>query len=93
VPHGDEIIPIINKLIDEHKWATIVATQDFHPVGHISFASTHDRKPLEKITISFQGEQQEQVLWPEHCIQGTRGCEIHHDLKHDAIAKVFQYVA
>lgn len=70
VPHGDEIIPIINEL--QNEFDLIILTQDWHPVGHHSFASSHQSKnPFE--TVRLIGE--EQTLWPDHCIQGTKGAE------------------
>src|SRR5262247_3119009 len=75
VPRGDEVVPVINRLMD--KFAHVVLTQDGHPAGHLSFASSHPgRKPFETITVSYGP----QVLWPDHCIQGTPGAEFHEDL-------------
>jgi len=72
VPHGDEVVPIINRLAG--RFANVVLTQDWHPAGHSSFASSHPgRKPFE-MTTAFYGPQ---VLWPDHCIQGTPGAEFH----------------
>lgn len=71
---GDQVIPIINKI--SAKFDKVVVTQDWHPQGHISFASSHDRRPFEVIPID--GEQN--VLWPDHCVQGTCGAEFHKDL-------------
>jgi nicotinamidase/pyrazinamidase len=75
VPHGDEVIPLINDLAG--KFAHVVLTQDWHPRGHLSFASSHPGKnPFETVEVSYGG----QVLWPEHCVQGTRGAALHDDL-------------
>jgi nicotinamidase/pyrazinamidase len=72
VPRGDEVVPLINRLMD--KFAHVVLTQDWHPPGHLSFASSHPgRKPFETITVSYGP----QVLWPDHCIQGTAGAAFH----------------
>jgi nicotinamidase/pyrazinamidase len=72
VPGGDEVVPVVNRLARRFKNA--VFTQDWHPPGHISFASSHPgRKPFETIRVSYG----EQVLWPDHCIPGTRGAEFH----------------
>jgi len=66
VAHGDEIVPIINGL-SKH-FTNIVLTQDWHPNGHASFASSHPGKhPFETIELSYG----QQVLWPDHCVQGT----------------------
>jgi nicotinamidase/pyrazinamidase len=72
VAGGDEIISPIARLAPA--FATVVATQDWHPPGHVSFASAHaGRKPFETLALP-QGPQE---LWPEHCVQGTRGAAIH----------------
>ena len=76
VPGGDEIIPHVNSLIDE--FDHVVLTQDWHPAGHSSFASIYpNHKPFEMIELNYGM----QVLWPDHCIQGTRGAAFHSDLK------------
>ncbi len=85
VPGGDEIIPIINKLQD--KFDCIVATQDWHPADHGSFASNHSgRKIWESIPLNGVN----QILWPDHCVQGSKGAEFHGDLKRDKWKAVFQ---
>jgi nicotinamidase/pyrazinamidase len=72
VPGGDEVVPLINALLP--LFPIVVATQDWHPPGHASFASSHPgRKPLE--IIELEGVQQ--VLWPDHCVAGTPGAEFH----------------
>jgi len=72
VPDGDAVVGPINALMP--RFPLVVATQDWHPPGHASFASAHpDRKPLE--VIDLDGIQQ--VLWPDHCVQGTRGADLH----------------
>lgn len=85
VPEGDEIIPIINKIQDE--FDLIVATQDWHPEDHASFASNHEgQEPFD--TIEWKGH--EQVLWPDHCVQGSEGAEFHPDLKTKRIEAIFR---
>jgi nicotinamidase/pyrazinamidase len=75
VPGGDEVVPVIHAAARHFKHA--VLTQDWHPQGHRSFASTHPgRKPYEVID-TFYGAQ---TLWPDHCVQGTHGAEFHKDL-------------
>jgi len=75
VPGGDEVVPLINRLAQEFRH--VVLTQDWHPPGHHSFASSHPgRQPFETITASYGP----QVLWPDHCVQGTRGAEFHPSL-------------
>jgi len=76
VPQGDEIIPVVNNL--QEKFDLVVATQDWHPQNHVSFASNHDGKePFEKIEL----DDMEQILWPDHCVQNSEGAEFHPDLK------------
>jgi nicotinamidase/pyrazinamidase len=75
VPHGDQIVPAVNRLAAE--FAHVVLTQDWHPRGHTSFASSHAGKtPFDTIDVSYG----QQILWPDHCVQGTRGAALHPDL-------------
>ena len=75
VPEGDTIIPTINRLAEQ--FGCILQTQDWHPEGHSSFASSHSGKsPFDTVRMPYG----EQVLWPDHCIQGSRGAEFHPDL-------------
>jgi nicotinamidase/pyrazinamidase len=75
VPRGDEVVPVINRLCE--KFRHVVLTQDWHPPGHLSFASSHPgKKPFEIIAAPY-GPQE---LWPEHCVQGTPGAEFRRDL-------------
>lgn len=75
VTGGDEIISLINTLA--RRFTNVVFTQDWHPADHVSFASQHQGKaPFETIELDYGT----QVLWPDHCIQGTRGAEISRDL-------------
>ncbi|MEZ2348591.1 bifunctional nicotinamidase/pyrazinamidase [Terriglobus sp. RCC_193] len=71
VPQGDEVIPIINRL--GGKFAEIAMTQDWHPAGHISFASTHGKQPFTDTVEAAYGTQ---ALWPDHTIQSTPGAEL-----------------
>lgn len=76
VPRGEEVVPVINRLLRRFRHA--VFTQDWHPLGHRSFASSHPgRKPFETIAMPYG----EQTLWPDHCVQGSRGAEFHEDLE------------
>ncbi len=78
VPEGDAILPGINALMDE--FATVILTQDWHPPRHSSFASEHSgRAPLEVVEMPYGS----QVLWPDHCIQGSHGAAFHPDLRTD----------
>lgn len=68
VAHGDEIVPLVNQIAE--RFAVVVLTQDWHPAGHASFASSHPgKRPLQKMRMPYG----EQVLWPEHCVQGSAG--------------------
>lgn len=71
VPQGDAIIPVINNIQQHFK--LIVATRDWHPANHGSFASNHDNRQVGEV-IRLHGQQQ--VLWPDHCVQGSPGAEI-----------------
>lgn len=76
VPGGDEVVAPIKALAG--RFAHVVLTQDWHPAGHASFASSHPgRTPMEMIAAPYG----EQVLWPDHCIQGTAGADFHPDLR------------
>ena len=71
VPDGDAVIPVINAL--GRHFAQVVLTQDWHPPGHISFASSHPGKaPFETVELAYGT----QVLWPDHCVQGTQSAEL-----------------
>ncbi|HJS37666.1 MAG TPA: bifunctional nicotinamidase/pyrazinamidase [Burkholderiales bacterium] len=75
VPRGDEIVPLVNRIAAD--FAVVVLTQDWHPAGHASFASSHPgRKPYDRIRLPYG----EQILWPDHCVQGTPGAAFHRDL-------------
>jgi nicotinamidase/pyrazinamidase len=76
VPRGDEVVPVINRLAARFKH--VVLTQDWHPPGHLSFASTHPgRKPYDTIDVSYGP----QILWPDHCVQATPGADLRKDLQ------------
>ena len=76
VPDGDAVIPVIHRVAE--RFENIVATQDWHPAGHCSFASSYSGKhPLEVVELA-SGPQR---LWPDHCVQGTRGAELHPALR------------
>ncbi len=85
VPEGDKVIPVINSL--QEKFETVVATQDWHPKNHGSFASNHPGKRVGEV-VELSGE--DQILWPDHCIQGTHGADFHKELRRDKWKKVFQ---
>lgn len=85
VEHGDEVIPVINKVLEKHPFDVIVATKDWHPKDHDSFASVHKKKPGERIDL----DGIEQILWPVHCVQETPGAEFSPHLHTEKIEKVF----
>jgi nicotinamidase/pyrazinamidase len=85
VGDGDAIVPIINQLMTQFQQT--VATQDWHPKGHHSFAKAHPgRKEFDSITLAYGP----QTLWPEHCVQGTDGAEFHRDLDQNRIEMVIR---
>ena len=87
VPEGDRVVPAANRLIREGKFDLVVATQDWHPREHGSFAANHaGKKPGEVIDLNGLP----QILWPVHCVQGTPGAAFHRDLDVSRVAKVFQ---
>lgn len=76
VADGDAIVPVVNRIAP--RFANVVLTQDWHPADHISFAANHPgRAPFENLTLPYG----EQVLWPTHCVQGTRDAALHDDLR------------
>jgi nicotinamidase/pyrazinamidase len=77
VPEGDRVVPVVNRLA--RRFPLVVATQDWHPPGHVSFASSHPgRKPYQ--VVDLPGGQR-QTLWPDHCVAGSRGAELHPGLE------------
>jgi nicotinamidase/pyrazinamidase len=75
VKGGDEIVPLINQIAKAFE--NVVITQDWHTADHISFASSHaGKKPFEMMKLGYG----DQVLWPDHCVQGTEGAAVHKDL-------------
>lgn len=85
VPDGDAIVPVANVLAT--RFDLVVATQDWHPAEHVSFASNHRGKsPGDVIDVAGLP----QTLWPEHCVQGTLGAEFHSDLDTGPVERVFR---
>jgi nicotinamidase/pyrazinamidase len=79
------IVPVINRVLG--CFDLVVATQDWHPENHKSFASDHlNKKPFDRIMLNGMS----QTLWPDHCIQGSRGAEIHKDIEANRIAAIFR---
>ena len=84
VPGGNEVVPVANRL--QAQFDLVVATQDWHPPDHGSFAANHEgRRPGEIIEL----DGLEQILWPVHCVQDTRGAELIGDLDRAGIRRVF----
>ena len=77
VAGGDDIVPGINAAMNE--FDAVILTQDWHPAGHSSFASTHGAAPMSMIDMPYGP----QVLWPDHCIQGSIGAQLHPNLTVD----------
>ena len=85
VPNGDEVVAPINGLME--RFRHVLLTQDWHPIDHISFASMHEgRNPFELIQVDYGP----QVLWPNHCVQGTSGAEFHAGLNVDSAELVIR---
>ena len=82
VPRGDEVVPIINRLAA--RFRNVVLTQDWHPRGHFSFASSHPgKKPYDTVAAPYGP----QILWPDHCVQDSKGAAFHPtlDIPHAAL--------
>jgi nicotinamidase/pyrazinamidase len=77
VTNGDEIVKGINALMPD--FDAVILTQDWHPAGHSSFATSHDADPMSVVQMPYGA----QVLWPDHCIIGTSGAQFHQDLNVD----------
>lgn len=85
IKDGDQVVPVINSI--QHKFGTVIATQDFHPANHGSFAANHPGKtPGEFIDLNGLN----QILWPIHCVQGSEGAKFHQDLNRENWVAIFQ---
>jgi len=85
VPNGNEVVPVINQI--QKDYDLVVATQDWHPFRHKSFAREHPgKKPFEQTELNGMS----QVLWPAHCVQGTFGAEFHPDLEMNKVEAIFR---
>jgi nicotinamidase/pyrazinamidase len=85
VPEGNTIVPLINKL--QSRFELVVATQDWHPANHLSFASNHPgKKPFERVILGGL----EQTLWPDHCVQGSQGACFVSELDERKIEAIFR---
>ena len=87
VPDGDAVVPVVNRLLATTKFPLAVATQDYHPAGHKSFASRHEGKKVYDV-IDLNGLPQ--VLWPDHCQWGTPGADFHKNLLTGKLAAIFR---
>ncbi|WP_339811965.1 bifunctional nicotinamidase/pyrazinamidase [uncultured Imperialibacter sp.] len=85
VNHGDEIVPIVNELME--RFDLVVATQDWHPADHGSFAANHEGKKVGEL-IDLNGLPQ--IMWPVHCVQESKGAEFARSLNTSKFKKVFQ---
>lgn len=84
VPQGDTILPVVNRLLSV--FPTVVASQDWHPPDHLSFASNHGRAPFEVTEV----DGLEQILWPDHCVQDTDGAALVPELETGCIDRIFR---
>jgi len=84
VAHGDDVVPVANQM--QRYFELVVATQDWHPANHGSFASNHEGRSVGDVS-ELGGLPQ--ILWPDHCVQGTTGAEFHSDLDRTRVARVF----
>lgn len=85
VPRGDEIIAAANRL--QERFGLVVATQDWHPAGHASFASSH---PGKNVYDAVMIDGVEQILWPDHCVQGSRGAELARAFNTNRVEAIFR---
>ena len=85
VPDGDKVVPVINKL--QAEFEIIVATKDWHPANHVSFVSTHAGQRVGDMVDAETGSQR---LWPDHCVQGSKGAEFAPGLEAGKFQKVFE---
>lgn len=87
VNEGDTIVTPIARLMTDSGFGLVVATQDWHPPNHVSFASQHTgREPLDVIEL----HGHDQVLWPDHCVQGTAGAVLHPDLPWNGVSAIIR---
>ena len=85
VPDGNLVVPVINRILPG--FDLVLATQDWHPKDHTSFASNHfEKKPFEKMEL----HGMLQTLWPDHCIQGSEGAELHGEINTNPNAAIFR---
>lgn len=87
VPEGDQVVPVINRLLERGGYDLVVASQDWHPANHGSFASQH---PGKNVFEMGELSGQPQMMWPDHCVQGTPDAAFHPDLKMDKVDYIQQ---
>jgi nicotinamidase/pyrazinamidase len=85
VTDGDQLVAVANRLMPH--FDLVIATQDWHPAGHMSFASSHEGRGVGDL---IQLDGLDQVLWPDHCVQRSRGAKFHHDLNIERIGHIVQ---
>lgn len=85
VREGDKVLPIVNTLLS-FPFDLIIATKDYHPKGHVSFASTHKRKVGDHVEC----DGNIQLLWPDHCVQGTNGAEFHKNFNYHKVNVIIE---
>jgi nicotinamidase/pyrazinamidase len=85
VPKGNEVVSFVNQMMP--RFDRIVATKDWHPKNHVSFASNHPRKKIGEVINVQDGTQ---ILWPDHCVQGSHGAEFAKGLHTDQIEEIFR---
>ena len=86
--NGEQIVPEINRILENHEFDSVIYTKDWHPVNHISFHENRElwggkteQEAFSKVTLKNKlGDDYDQVLWPTHCVQGSNGAELHKDL-------------
>jgi nicotinamidase/pyrazinamidase len=87
VEGGDEILDPVRRLLESDPFGLYVATQDWHPPGHVSFASSHPgQEPMSVIEL----HGHDQTLWPDHCVQGTGGAELHAAIPWDRVSAIIR---
>ena len=86
VPDGHLIVPVVNALLRSGQFDLVIATKDWHPHGHVSFATTHGARVFQELIVSGFG----QMMWPDHCVQDTPGAELHPDLDLTRIHRIVQ---
>ncbi|ORY83604.1 Isochorismatase-like protein [Protomyces lactucae-debilis] len=91
VPHAEEIIPVIQRLLN-HPFDQIIATQDWHPRNHVSFAANH-KGDMQSVRVTYKNDAAKtytQRLWPVHCVQGTHGADLHPEIARLPLTKIVQ---